>query len=90
MDACPQGKVLKRLRWNIRLKDDGEVKIVSGRTVPVASEAPSAFRLATRGNGEGGSAAARELTLSLAIGAVDYWEVENLDRCVGLFHIVTD
>jgi hypothetical protein len=37
MDACPQGKVLKRLRWNIWLKDDGEVKIVGGRTVPVPS-----------------------------------------------------
>ena len=34
------------------------------------------------------AAAARELTLSFAIGAIDYWEIENLDRPVGLFHIV--
>ena len=58
--------------------------------MPVAPESASAFRLATRGNGERGGVAARELALSLAVGAIYDREVENIDWCAGLFHIVTN
>ena len=53
MDACPKGKVLERLRWGIRLKDDRKIEIIGGRAVPIASEAAPTLRLATGGDGEG-------------------------------------